>query len=267
LLLRIFALRQSRLPRTLPASVIRIFLVPFKNGQTTGVCDQICSAAELQSLLSYYKGLCGAQAAPAAPATKTTSGAAQVTVTVPATSSTGAASGSSSGKTRNNHKSWISEHYGWIIMIIVLVLAAIAGIIFGVWFKRRSARHPNTNRDAVLGTRDASHVLRDPHAIPGSSPPSTAQHTGGMNPREFYASTGSLRSGTSVPRSQTMRSMGSIGTGMMSPSASLVDSKGKAKADRNQITEVPGPMPPRRTSTKLQRKGSSGGILPPRSPI
>jgi hypothetical protein len=258
------------------------YLVPFKSGQTTGVCDVICQPNELQALYQYYQGLCGSQ--PAATATTTRPGVAQTTVTVPASTSTAATSGSSQGKTNNKkHKSWyvclfaspkptitnpldrISDHYGWVIMIIVLVLAAIAGTIFGIWFKRRRSRHPTTNRDSVLGTRDASHVLRDPHAIPGSSPPSTSQHTmmGTMPPSDFYASAGSLRSGNSVPRTHTMRSMGA---GMRAPSSSASDLKGKARVDGGDITELGKPFPARRSSSKLQRKGSSGTTPIPNLP-
>jgi hypothetical protein len=79
------------------------FLIPLKSGQLTGVCDNICTTAEMQSFLSYYQGLCNNAQAPAAPAGTTT-----ITTTPKTTSTSTATAASSHGKGSSNSasKSW-----------------------------------------------------------------------------------------------------------------------------------------------------------------
>jgi hypothetical protein len=79
------------------------YLVPLRNSQTTGVCDNICTPAEMQSVLSYYQGLCNNAKPPtAAPA----AGATTTITTSTSTSTATAASSQGKGSSNAKSKSW-----------------------------------------------------------------------------------------------------------------------------------------------------------------
>jgi hypothetical protein len=155
-------------------------------------------------------------------------------------------------------------------MLIILILAAVAAIIFGLWLKRRHRRkETERHRDSVLGTRDAMQVLRNPHPIASNS--INSQRTigvggvvgsGALAPnKEFYGSAGSLPSGSSNTRTHTLR------TSMRAPSSSTSDLKGKNKSDDMDVMR---PAPARRTSSRrsqrLQRRPNSAEPPSPISP-
>ena len=75
------------------------YLVPLKNGQITGVCDNICQPADMQTFLTYYQSLCANAQAPAAPA-------APATTTITSTSTPTATSASSTGNRKTKKQSW-----------------------------------------------------------------------------------------------------------------------------------------------------------------
>jgi type II secretory pathway pseudopilin PulG len=58
-----------------------------------------------------------------------------------------------------------------VVMIIVLFIAAIFAIVFGLWLKRRNKRKQerNTNRDTILAAEDATNHLKDKHPDVSSS--------------------------------------------------------------------------------------------------
>jgi hypothetical protein len=77
------------------------YLVPLKSGQTAGVCDNICTPADMQTFLTYFKNLCANAQAPAAPTT--TSGTSKTSSST--TKPTGTNAGSNN-KSSTKPKSW-----------------------------------------------------------------------------------------------------------------------------------------------------------------
>ncbi|KAI1382040.1 hypothetical protein F4677DRAFT_12912 [Hypoxylon crocopeplum] len=90
-------------------------LQPFKQG-TSGVCDSACTGdnAGLSSIQGWFTSFCNRAAA----ATTTTS-------TSATSSSTGAADSSSS---QAGNGDWLSTHWKWVIMIVIIVVG-----IIGIW--------------------------------------------------------------------------------------------------------------------------------------
>ncbi|KAH9902053.1 hypothetical protein F4778DRAFT_106303 [Xylariomycetidae sp. FL2044] len=87
---------------------------------STGICDSVCATSDLSGIQSWYNSFCQGKAAAA------TSSA--------ATSSSSAAS--SSGKKQGGGGDWLSTHWQWVIMIVIVVVG-IAGIWVGACIWRR----------------------------------------------------------------------------------------------------------------------------------
>ncbi|KAL7629482.1 hypothetical protein AAE478_001002 [Parahypoxylon ruwenzoriense] len=96
-------------------------LQPFSRG-TSGVCDDACTAdnAGLSGIQSWFTSFCNGRAV----ATTTSSSAAG--------SSTGGANAGSNG----GGGDWVSTHWKWVIMIVIIVVG-IAGIWIGACIWRR----------------------------------------------------------------------------------------------------------------------------------
>lgn len=133
-------------------------------------------------------------------------------------------------------------------MVIVLILAAIAGIFGGLWLKRRHQRKQEAkHRDTTLVAEEAAAALRDRHP----NTPSMVQL-----PPNSRALDKEIMSGALGPAGVAEGSRSSKGKG-----------KGKARErEMREISEstVDGPQsafdpdsPPRRSASRLKRKSSS----------
>ncbi|KAF4509203.1 hypothetical protein G6O67_005489 [Ophiocordyceps sinensis] len=104
---------------------------PFSKG-VTGVCDTACEGnqAGLQSIANWFQGICSAQGGGAGDNEKPSNGQ---------TGSKGNQKQSSNtpGPSTGNGGDWLSNHWQWVIMIVVLVVG-IAAIWIGacVWRRR-----------------------------------------------------------------------------------------------------------------------------------
>ncbi|KAL6693999.1 hypothetical protein J3F84DRAFT_378323 [Trichoderma pleuroticola] len=114
---------------------------------TAGVCDNACTAEPngLASITSWYHSICNVKNVVAPSSTSTVS-----------SSSSGSPSGSK-GPQRTDPPGgdWISTHYQWVIMLVILVVG-IAGIWIGacIW-RRRYVRRRELRRQAVGGNTDS----------------------------------------------------------------------------------------------------------------
>ncbi|KAJ5115351.1 hypothetical protein NUU61_001110 [Penicillium alfredii] len=106
--------------------------------KSSGSLCSSCTSSSDQSLLSsWYKNYCksGGKAQTTADDKANTA-----TATTTTTGATGTSSSDSSGKTyatTEEHKSWWSGHYQWVIMLIVIFVGFGIIAALGVWLKRR----------------------------------------------------------------------------------------------------------------------------------
>lgn len=161
------------------------YLVPLKSGSANNLCPT-CSAADLSTTQQWYNGLCQQGTAPAnnnngnnnngqQPA-KSSSTLTTSTTTPPASKQTG--SNTAGGVTQDTspedqNKSWISTHYRWIIMIIVLFFGFLALALGGRYLHRRYQRRDELGGHSRTGQPDLGSW------VPGQSvhdfaPPSAA---------------------------------------------------------------------------------------------
>ncbi|GKT89272.1 integral membrane protein [Colletotrichum tofieldiae] len=98
-------------------------LQPFKTA-ATGVCDAAgCDAAGFSSIQGWYTSFCNSVAG----------GAATQSSSSPGSTSTSGSKGSSNS---GNGGDWLSNHWRWVVMLVILVVA-IAGIWVGACIWRR----------------------------------------------------------------------------------------------------------------------------------
>jgi hypothetical protein len=100
----------------------------------------------------------------------------------------------------------ISTHYQWIIMLIVLLLAAIGAVILGLWFKRRQDRKWSSGgyaRDSMLRTADVAGPLASRH--PQTSVASMSQlHMPSYNENVYMSGSREYLAESSNARAATM---------------------------------------------------------------
>ncbi|KAF4126959.1 integral membrane protein [Geosmithia morbida] len=91
---------------------------------TTGVCDDVCQGAELNSVATWFRNMCNVD------------DAAKNTDTTTATATDSASETGSHRKNTGGGGDWLSNHWKWVIMLVVLVVA-IVGIWVGACIFRR----------------------------------------------------------------------------------------------------------------------------------
>ncbi|KAF9873813.1 integral membrane protein [Colletotrichum karsti] len=97
-------------------------LQPWKTA-ATGVCEYAgCDAAGFSSIQGWFTGMCNA-----------VDGAVQTSSSASATSTSSGSKGSSNS---GNGGDWLSNHWRWVVMLVILVVA-IAGIWVGACIWRR----------------------------------------------------------------------------------------------------------------------------------
>jgi type II secretory pathway pseudopilin PulG len=222
------------------------YLVQFKS-TAFDICNGGCSTQELQQIQSWYSGLCnaGVVVTPGGGAAQTSSGASSSTTGATAVSTATSGASTTSNKSSSN-QSWIATHYGWVIMVIVLILAAAAGIWLGLWLKRRHRRkEAEKHRDTTLVAEEAAAALRDRH-------PSTPTMVQVPNSRQGFNK--EMMGGAVTPPVDIAAARGDTGRG-----------KGRTRANDDEIRVISGgpqsafeaDSPPKRSGSRLKRRESS----------
>ncbi|KAM0509573.1 hypothetical protein D7B24_001476 [Verticillium nonalfalfae] len=124
-------------------------LQPFKQGSVSGPCDAAgCAAADLTSIQSWYTSYCTAALGDSQPTVTTPTGTGTGTGTAASSTSTGGSSAGSSGSSSSGGGGdWISNHWRWVIAIVILIVG-IAGIWIGacIWRRRYLKRKDRSNQ-------------------------------------------------------------------------------------------------------------------------
>ncbi|TDZ41489.1 hypothetical protein CTRI78_v009593 [Colletotrichum trifolii] len=101
-------------------------LQPWKTA-ATGVCEYAgCDAAGFSSIQGWFTSMCNS----------VQGGATQSSASSAATNTSGSSKGSSSSSSSGNGGDWLSNHWRWVVMLVILVVA-IAGIWVGACIWRR----------------------------------------------------------------------------------------------------------------------------------
>ncbi|KUJ22693.1 uncharacterized protein LY89DRAFT_307774 [Mollisia scopiformis] len=114
-------------------------LTPFTTG-TAGV-SQVCGSAscsatsDLQAIETWYTSFCASNNA--VTAATTTASSTGSTATSTSTSNT---NGSSSSSSSSANKSWLSTHYKWVIMLVVMFVVIVGTWVAACLFRRRYLR-------------------------------------------------------------------------------------------------------------------------------
>lgn len=98
----------------------------------TGVCDDACSAGGLSSIASWFRSICSVKADDTNNNNNNNDNNGDAVSSTDSTSSTSTAKSASS----NGGGDWLSNHYQWVIMLVILVVG-IAGIWIGACIWRR----------------------------------------------------------------------------------------------------------------------------------
>ncbi|KAL1852310.1 hypothetical protein Plec18170_006038 [Paecilomyces lecythidis] len=169
-----------------------------------GVCSA-CSAADSQKLQQWYNNFCS------------TGGNVQTTTTSTSTTATNAAAAAAATTTGSHTKSypsppsWISTHYQWIIMIIILAIGLTAIALGGMWLKRRyDAKRPGlyhgdtSTAEGAVPPPDAEGAPGIPYAKAEAwgSPQTRSVDFANVDSTAALAGSKSEFSGTSTPDTQ-----------------------------------------------------------------
>ncbi len=171
-----------------------------------GVCDAFCGQPDLVSIQGWYVGLCQA-------------GVPTTTAPAPGATETPAASGaqeeddgarSSQRSNDSNSGNWsdapldppthpltpprFSNHWRWVVMLIVIFFAMVFFTVLGIWLKRRHRRKRDLARANLAAPESAIQPV--PPVPDRSSFRNSARTAGSM--REVFGG-GSVRSMTPVP--------------------------------------------------------------------
>jgi len=127
-------------------------LKPLKNSPN-GVCDAVCPAqSDLTALQAWYSGFCAAVLPPQATATNPSSTSSTTKSTGTAAGATATAAGSTPQAAQGPPRSWISTHWRWVVMLIVLILGFTGFTLLLIYLKRRydsSGQHQSAAAVAV----------------------------------------------------------------------------------------------------------------------
>ncbi|KAK0734495.1 hypothetical protein B0T26DRAFT_670786 [Lasiosphaeria miniovina] len=134
-------------------------LAPFKTG-STGVCDPtICTAgSDLASIQGWFTNFCGINGNQVA---KTTSSSSSSTST-PGTGSAGVTNANSGG----GGGTWLSNHYQWVIFLVVIIVAIVGIWVGACMWRRRYLR--KRDRQYALGA-NLAHATESGRVVPNAS--------------------------------------------------------------------------------------------------
>ncbi|KAM5347878.1 hypothetical protein ACJ41O_007702 [Fusarium nematophilum] len=146
---------------------------------TTGVCDDVCSGAGLSSVAGWFRDICSvdANAGNGGNGGNKGNGQDSSTATTTATTTTGssATGGSSSGSNSGGGGDWISNHWQWVIMLVILVVGIAAIWVGACLWRRRYLRRKD--RQSSLGQKHSGSASR-----PSWGPGMEASETGANMP-------------------------------------------------------------------------------------
>ncbi|KAF7563281.1 hypothetical protein G7046_g845 [Stylonectria norvegica] len=135
---------------------------------STGVCDQACTTAGgLSSIAAWYNNFCKA----ANVAAKTTTTKPPVVTLTTSTTTSGSTSGSKAASNSGGGGTWLSGHWQWVIMIVILVVA-ITGIWIGACIWRRRYLRKKDRQSSLLQKHSGS------ASRPSWGPPAVDPSTG-----------------------------------------------------------------------------------------
>ncbi|OLN96272.1 hypothetical protein CCHL11_04482 [Colletotrichum chlorophyti] len=145
-------------------------LQPFKTA-AAGVCGDAaqCDAAGYSSIQGWFTSFCNVAAG----------GATQSLTSATSTATSGSSRGSSGNSNNGNGGDWLSNHWKWVVMLVVLVVG-IAGIWIGacIWRRRYLKKK---DRMYELG----KHAHKGPSGIIAGSGVNVAQHGSVAAPGQF----------------------------------------------------------------------------------
>ncbi|KAF6822603.1 integral membrane protein [Colletotrichum plurivorum] len=145
-------------------------LQPWKSGPT-GVCEYAnCDAAGFSSIQGWFTSMCNA-----------VEGVTQTSSSSSATGSSGSSRGSSGSSNSGNGGDWLSNHWRWVVMLVILVVA-IAGIWVGacIWRRRYLRRkdrmyelgkHAHKGPSGIIAGSGVNVNQQGLHSEPGSFMP------------------------------------------------------------------------------------------------
>ena len=204
------------------------YLVQFKS-TAIDICSGACTATDLQQIQSWYTSLCSSGVV-------VTPGGSAATSTSSSGSAATATSKSGTHKTKGtSSQTWIGTHYGWIIMIIILILVGVAGIYGGLWLKHRYQRKDDMGvRETALMVDEAAAALKNRHPESPSMfqlPPSSSRNHGPEFMSGAIGSVGGGRGkGKSMARGSRLREVTDAGTMDEAGNASLGRSGSRPKS-------------------------------------
>lgn len=123
-----------------------------------GVCDEACTATQaLASIGNWFRSMCDVTTGGNTQGSSTTNNG-QSTGTTGSTASTGTGGSSSGSNSGGNGGDWLSNHWQWVVFIVVMVVG-IAGIWIGacIW-RRRYLR--KKDRQSHLGQKHSGSASR-----------------------------------------------------------------------------------------------------------
>ncbi|MCJ1441744.1 MAG: hypothetical protein MMC23_002236 [Stictis urceolatum] len=159
----------------------------------TNICNTVCQAADWTTISNWFKQYCANPANPgqgqaggqttttATKPTKTTATTTAPTDQAAATSSDASYLGSDDINRPESGSQWWSNHWEWVLMVIILVIAFTAiGVGGSIWYKRRKRRREGWDdpRPAMSTWAPSRHSVHDfgdaqqgAHQTPAGAPP------------------------------------------------------------------------------------------------
>ncbi|KAK3192391.1 hypothetical protein K4F52_001604 [Lecanicillium sp. MT-2017a] len=123
-------------------------VAPYRTADT-GVCATVCDAAGETSIANWFSSICGI--------TARDNGGGNTPGATGASSSPGSkptgTKGSSGSSTDNSNQTWISTHWQWVVMIVILVVGIAAIWIGACIWRRRYLRRKD--RQSTLGQKSS----------------------------------------------------------------------------------------------------------------
>lgn len=191
-------------------------VAPFSVG-VSGVCDAACGPDGLSSIADWFRDLCDVEDGGGATGTTstTTGGAASTTTTGGSSDSDGSGGNSGDG---GGGGDWLSNHWQWVIMLVVLVVG-IAGIWIGACLWRRRYLKKK-DRQSTIGQKQSGSASH-PSWGPGFAENAAAGAPN--NVRDSLAAT---------PQSEDARTRGSF---MPGASAAALEEGSEKRSSRRWI--------------------------------
>ncbi|KAL8926231.1 MAG: hypothetical protein Q9208_003134 [Pyrenodesmia sp. 3 TL-2023] len=129
-----------------------------------------CSTTENAAIQSWYKGTCGLPggAANGQPGQTTTANAPTSTSSTGGTTATGqgATRAADPGNVPNvEQKDWVSTHWRWLVMVIILILGFIGLAVGGVYLRRHIHRRREARDFGIAGSRQDLETWGPGHSV------------------------------------------------------------------------------------------------------